>query len=227
LSVAIKDIPEREAHFLQRYRAGDISTEEKIELFEFLNSLRDIPGFTLKALCTEAAFNEFDYKRLNTEWYRFRKQQEKRATESATEGPPSVSAQKTVAEKTAQISKGATDALLGEVKEIGAQLVASYAKNAAERGEKLSDYVFKSIEFREKYGDQIEALIQQNDVLKALCSMFVEIVKPHFRQLAATRIYLDWVTGLLQLEAMGIEVDPIYIENVTTRLEQALNIQLT
>ena len=221
MSVSLKDLKDEQVSLLQRYRKGDVSSEEKQELYEFLNSLRDIPGFTLKSLLTEFAYNDFDYKRLNTEWYRYRRKQEKEETIAHVEEPGT-----RTKDKATMITKGATDRLFEQVKEIGTLLVAQYTKNAADRGEKLKDYVMKAIQLREEHGDQIENLIQQNDMLKALCSIFVEAAKPQFKQMAATRMYLDWITGLLQLQAMGQEVPPEFVDGVTERLEKVLGIKL-
>jgi len=205
----------------EKYRTGTIEVPEKDELFGFLDSVRDVPGFNLRTLVVGGLrYGEIDYKRLNGEWYRRRRRAERLAREKPT--PTSEITQK----KEDDITKGATDKLFEEVKEIGSLLVNQYAKNASDRGESLKIYVIKSIEMREEYGDQIELLKQENDMLKALSSLFVEAVKPQFKQMAAQRMYLDWITGLLQLQALGIELDSAYVDQVTARLEQVMGITL-
>jgi len=205
----------------EKYRTGTIEVVEKDELFGFLDSVRDIPGFNLRTLAIGGLqYGEIDYKRLNGEWYRRRRRAERLAKEKPT---PTTEITK---KKEDDITKGATDKLFEEIKDIGSLLVNEYAGRASERNESLKVYVIKSIQMREEYGDQIELLKQENDMLKALCSLFVEAVKPQFRQMAAQRMYLDWITGLLQLRALGIELDPAYVDQVTARLEQVMGITL-
>jgi len=227
------EIPEDEispekAELFENYRKGTIGPDETTEFFQYLSSLRDKLGktFKLRALVTtDFGYTEFDYKRLDTEWYRWRKRQLK-GEGTEVEAPKAGITAGTAHEKAREVSKGATRTLFSEIQEIGNLLVTQFSKNAADRGETLKDYVIKSIELREQYGDQIEALRQENDVLKTLATMFAEAVKPQFKQLAATRMYLDWTTGLIQLQAMGIDVNQQYIDEITNRIEQAMNIRI-
>lgn len=205
----------------EKYRTGTIEVAEKDELFSFLDSVQEIPGFNLRVLSVGGLqYGEIDYKRLNGEWYRRKKRAERLA-----KGKPTPTREIT-RKKEDEITKGATDKLFEEIKDIGSLLVNEYAGKAADRNESLKVYVTKSIEMREEYGDQIELLKQENDMLKALCSLFAEAVKPQFRQMAAQRMYLDWITGLLQLQALGVELDPSYVDQVTSRLEEVMGINL-
>lgn len=203
------------------YRAGNIIIENELELFEWLNKTKEVKGFDLRRLCLELNYTEFDYKRLADGLSRWKKRLDKEKEEEKEPTSP-----RTMSEKATAVTKGATDALFAEVKEIGALCVTEYARNAVNRGESLKDYIIKAVELREQYGDQIEALQQENDALRAFCSIFVEAAKPQFRQMAAARMYLDWTTGLIQLKALGVEVDAEYVNSVTARLEQALNVRL-
>ena len=222
------EISPEKAELFENYRKGTIGPDETTEFFQYLSSLRDKLGkaFKLRALVTtDFGYTEFDYKRLDTEWYRWRKRQLK-GEGTEVEAPKAGITAGTAHEKAREVSKGATRTLFSEIQEIGNLLVTQFSKNAADRGETLKDYVVKSIELREQYGDQIEALRQENDVLKTLATMFAEAVKPQFKQLAATRMYLDWTTGLIQLQAMGVDVNQQYIDEITSRIEQAMNIRI-
>lgn len=219
------EISPENAELFAHYRNGSIGPDEEVQLFEFLESLKHKHGkkFQLRPITEQFGFNAFDYKKLSTEWFRWRKRQQKAdGIGIETKGV----SQYAIAEKASQVSAGATKALFDQVQEIGNLLVTQFTKNAADRGESLKDYVIKCIELREQYGDQIEALRQENDVLKTLCSMFAQAIKPQFKQLAAVRMYLDWTTGLLQLQAFGIDLNQKYIDDITNRIEEAMQIRI-
>jgi len=219
------DISPENKELFEHYRNGSIGTDEIVRLFEFLNSLRNKQGkkFKLRPIVQDFGFNEFDFKKLDSEWYKWRKRQQKSdGVGVESQGVPPY----TITEKGSEISKGASKALFEQVQEIGNLLVTQFAKNAADRGESLKDYVIKCIELREQYGDQIESLRQENDMLKTLCTMFAQAIKPQFKQLAAVRMYLDWTTGLMQLQALGIDVNQPYIDDVTNRIEEAMGVRI-
>jgi len=216
--------PENEELF-EHYRNGSIGPDEEVQLFEFLNSLKNKHGktFKLRPITAQFNFNDFDYKKLASEWFRWRKRQQKaEGIGIETKGVPPHE----IAAKASEVSRGATKSLFDQIQEIGNLLVTQFAKNAADRGEGLKDYVIKCIELREQYGDQIESLRQENDVLKTLCTMFAQAIKPQFKQLAAARMYLDWTTGLMQLQAMGIDLNQQYIDDITNRIEDAMKIRI-
>jgi hypothetical protein len=222
------EISPEKAELFENYRKGTIGPDETTEFFQYLSSLRDKLGkaFKLRSLVTtNFDYTEFDYKRLDTEWYRWRKRQAK-GEDTEAEAPKAGITAGTTHEKAKEVSKGATRTLFSEIQEVGNLLVTQFSKNAADRGETLKDYVVKSVELREQYGDQIEALRQENDVLKTLCSMFAQALKPQFKQLAAARMYLDWTTGLMQLQALGIDLNQQYIDDITNRIEQAMEIRI-
>ena len=219
------EISAENAELFEHYRKGSIDPDETVRLFTFLEGLRNKLGkaFKLRDITEQFNFNEFDHKKLASEWFKWRKREMKgEGIGVGTKGVPPYQ----ITERATEISKGATKALFDQIQEIGNLLVTQFAKNAADRNESLKDYVLKCIELREKYGDQIEGLRQENDVLKTLSSMFSEALKPQFKQLAAARMYLDWTTGLIQLQAMGIEVNQQYIDEVTNKIEEAMKIQI-
>ena len=219
------DISPENKELFEHYRNGSIGTDEIVRLFEFLTSLRNKQGkkFKLRPIVQDFGFNEFDFKKLDSEWYKWRKRQQKGdGVGVESQGVPPYA----ITERGSEISKGASKALFEQVQEIGNLLVTQFAKNAADRGESLKDYVIKCIELREQYGDQIESLRQENDVLKTLCTMFAQAIKPQFKQLAAVRMYLDWTTGLMQLQAVGIDVNQQYIDDVTNRIEEAMGVRI-
>jgi hypothetical protein len=219
------EISPENAELFEHYRNGSIGPDEEVQLFEFLNSLKHKHGktFKLRPITEQFSYNDFDYKKLASEWFRWRKRQ---ARADGTGIEPRGVSPYTIGEKASEVSKGATKALFDQVQEIGTLLVTQFTKNAADRGEGLKEYVMKCIELREQYGDQIESLRQENDVLKTLCSMFAQAIKPHFKQLAAARMYLDWTTGLMQLQAMGIDLNQQYIDDITNRIEEAMKIRI-
>jgi hypothetical protein len=226
-SVTAEQLGPEEKDLFEKYRNGSISPDEEIELFEMLSSLKETHGknFKLRNLTQALSYTQFDIKRLDSEWLKWRRRQE-RETGMPPEGPQQLRTS-TLAGKGQEISVGAAKTMFKEIQEIGNFLVSQCTVNAANRGESLKEYVQKSIELREQYGDQIEALSQENDSLKALCKIFVEAVKPQFRQIAAARMYLDWITGLIQLQAVGVPVNGDFVDNITNRLEQALQVKLT
>jgi hypothetical protein len=225
LSEDADEISPENAELFEHYRNGTIGPDEELQLFELLNNLKREHGktFKLRSITEKLNYNGFDHKKLESEWFKWRKRQQK--AEGIGNELKGVSPH-TISEKGSEISKGASKAMFDEVQEIGVLLVTQFSQNAANRSESLKDYVLKCIELREQYGDQIESLRQENDVLKTLSAMFAEAVKPQFKQLAAVRIYLNWTTGLLQLQALGIDVDQRYIDDVTNRIEQAMGIRL-
>jgi hypothetical protein len=208
------------------YRTGQIGQSEEIELFQLIQDIAQRYEKTFKlreVLRDNFDYSAFEIKRLDNEYHKWLKQQIKEdAPELKPEGPASPAIQ----QKAKEIGTGATKALLGELQELGNVLVLEHAKMASDRGESLKDYVLKSVEIRETYGDQMEALQQENEQLRALCGLFVEAIKPQFKQLAAARMYLDWVTSLMQLQVMGYVPEQKWVDDVTARIEQALQVRI-
>lgn len=224
MSLKVTDLRPEQVHLFQTFRSGDITEEAKEELFAFVGEIRDIPGFTLKEfVMKEFGYNEHDARRLNSDSFRWRRKKE---ALGKGEGEGEGRVPRKLVEKTRGIEKGATEKLLSEVKELGELLVTHFSKNAANKGETLKDYVLKSIEFREEHGDQLELLLQQNDMFKALCSILADAAKPQFKQIAITRIYLDWLTTLLQMETMGYNINTNAVASITQKLEEGLGIVL-
>lgn len=210
----------------EQYRVGSIGPSEEIDLFQFIFTLHDKYGkkFKLRELLKPLGYTDFDFKKLDSEYVKWKRRQEKgEGIGIATQGPSAYN----IAAKSKEISTGATKALMSELQELGNLLVTQFAKNASDRGESLKEYVIKCITLREEYGDSIEELQQKYDMQKIVLSMFVDVVKPEFKQLAAARMYLDWITGLIQLKALGIEVDQNVIQQVTLRLEEAMQVRVT
>jgi hypothetical protein len=227
LPPALSELQTEEAKdLLETYRKGTIGPTGEIELFQLIFSLTEKyqKKFKLRdVLKASFDYTDFEVKRLDSEYHKWLKRQEKQ--DSPTMEPQGPGAP-TIMAKSREIGTGATKALLGELQELGNVLVLQYAKNAADRGESLKDYVLKAIDIREAYGDAMEAMEQENDQLKVLCEMFAQAVKPQFKQLAATRMYLDWTTGLMQLQAMGITPDQKWVDEVTQRIEDAMDIRI-
>ena len=146
----------------------------------------------------------------------------RRCSWNEPQGPagPAISA------KSREIGTGATKALLGELQELGTVLVLQYAQKAALRGEGLKDYVIKCVDMREQYGDQMEAMTQENENLKALTRILVQAIKPEFKQMAATRIYVDFITQIMQLSALGYELEEGYISTVMEKIELAMGTKI-
>jgi len=225
-SITADKLGQEERDLFEKYRNGSISPDEEIELFEILSEFKETYGknFKLRNLTQALNYTQFDIKKLDSEWLKWRRRTEKE-TGTPPEGPHHLRTA-TFQEKGTQISMGASKAMFNEIQEIGTLLVTQFTTNAANRGESLKDYVLKCIELREQYGDQIEALQQENDSLKALCKIFAEAAKPQFRQMAAVRMYLEWTAGLIQLEAEGVPIDGQYVDAITNRIEQAMQIKL-
>ena len=226
-------LPESKA-LLEKYRDGTIGPSEEIELFELIRNLSEKYGkkFKFREILAPLQYVAFDIKRLDSEyskWLRRQEKQEKQEKDQEPSQEPKAAAatsDKTLNKKIQEIQEGATKGLLTELQELGGLLVTQYAKNASDRGEGLKDYVIKAVEFREQYGEQTEALQQENDMYKALCFVYAQALKPQFKQLAASRIFLEWITGLMQLEALGIDVDKTYVDAVTAKMEEALGIRI-
>jgi G:T/U-mismatch repair DNA glycosylase len=218
---------EQNKDLLKMFRTGTIGPTEEVQLFDLIYTLYEKYQKKLKlreVLKGSFDYTDFEFKRLDSEYRKYIRREEK--TDSSALEPKGPEAPAIVA-KSREIGTGATKALLGELQELGNILVLQYAAKASLRGESLKDYVVKSVEIREAYGDQMEAMQQENDQLKALCQMFAQAVKPQFKQLAATRMYLDWVTGLLQLQVLGIDLDKKWVDGVTARIEAAMGIQVS
>jgi len=227
--MSIRDIAELQQaenrELFEHFRTGIAGPSEEVELFQLVCDLseRYQKVFKIRDVLKEFQFTAFEAKRFDSEWHRWIKRQVKEEPEGT---PPPGPAAPLIATKSKEIGTGATKAMFAEIQEIGNLLVLQYAAKAAVRGENLKDYIIKCIELRETIGDQVEAIQQENQLLKSLCSMFAQALKPNFKQLAATRMYLDWTTGLMQLQALGIELSQTYIDEVTSKIEQAMGIQI-
>jgi hypothetical protein len=212
---------------LDHYRKGAAGPSEEIELFQLINDLKQRYQKTFKlrdVLKKSFDYTDYEIKHLDSEFNRWLKRQVKEdgpATEPQGPAPPAITA------KAKEIGTGATKALLGELQELGNILVLQYGQKAALRGLGVKDYVLKCVDFYEQYGDQTEALIQENESLKALTNILVQAVKPQFKLMAATRMYLDFVTQIIQIGALGYEVDESFISEVTRKLELAMGIKLS
>jgi hypothetical protein len=209
------------------YKTGAIGPTEEIELFELINELKKkYPKvFKLRDVLKKSFdFTDFEVKRLDSEFNKWLKRQEKQDTPAleakGSEAPAIVL-------KAKEVGVGATKALLGELQELGNVFVLQYAQKAALRGEGLKDYVIRCVEMREQYGDQLEAMTQENESLKALANILVQAAKPQFKLMAATRMYLDFITQLIQISALGYEVDENFVAEVTQKLELAMGIKLS
>jgi hypothetical protein len=208
------------------YKNGQIGAIEEVELFELIHSLQEKYQKTFKlrdVLKKSFDYPDYQIKHLESEYHKWLKRQENTNSPVLTPQGP---AAPPLIEKARGVGKGATQALLGETQEIGNLLVLQYAPNASLRGETLKNYVIKCIEYREQYGDKMEDITQENAVLKVLCQMFVQVVKPQFRQMAASRMYLDWTTELMQLKVMGIDLDDEWVNHITQKIEQAMDIKI-
>jgi hypothetical protein len=209
------------------YKTGVIGPSEEVEFFELINDLKQrYPKvFKLRDVLKKSFdYTDFEIKRLDSEFNKWLKRQVKEDSPAlepkGPEGPAIVL-------KAKEVGIGATKALLGELQELGNVLVLQYAQKAALRGEGLKDYVIRCVEMREQYGDKIEALLQENASLKALTNILVQAVKPQFKLMAATRMYVDFVTHLIQISALGYEVDENFVAGVTQKLESAMGIKLS
>jgi len=207
------------------YKTGVIGPTEEVELFQLIASIKEKYQKTFKlkdVLAKSFDFTAFEIKRFDSEFTRWLKRQVKDdAPEMKPEGP----APPAIIQKAREVGTGATKALLGELQELGNVLVLQYAQKAALRGEGLKDYVIKCVEMREQYGDKIEALLQENASLKALTNILVQAVKPQFKRMAATRMYLDFVTQIIQIGALGYEINEGFIAEVTQKLDLAMGIK--
>lgn len=217
---------EENKDLLDKYRKGLAGPSDQIEIFDLIHTLSEKYGkkFKLSTVLKDSFdYTTFEIKRLDSEYHKWLKRQEKEdSPDMAPQGPGAPA----IVGKAKEIGTGASKAMFEEVQAIGNMLVLEFIPKAAARGESLKDYVFKAIEIRETYGDQMEEMQQENEQLKALCSMFSEAVKPQFKQLAATRMYLDFTTGLMQLQAMGLNPDQKWIDEVTEKIEQALGVRI-
>ena len=210
----------------KHYKTGAIGPTEEVELFELIASLKNKYQKTFKlrdVLKKCFDYTDFEIKRLDSEFNKWFKRQEKADGEiNKPEGP----AAPTIMAKSREIGTGATKALLSELQELGNVLVLQYAQKAALRGEGLKDYVIKCVEMREEYGDKMEEMLQENENLKALTGILVQAIKPEFKQMAATRIYVDFITQIMQLSALGYELEEGYISTVMEKIELAMGTKI-
>jgi len=207
------------------YKTGAIGPTGEVELFELINDLKKkyLKIFKLRDVLKKSFdFTDFEVKRLDSEFNKWLKRQEKDDTTAVVPKGPEGPA---IAQKAKEVGTGATKALLGELQELGNILVLQYAQKAALRGEGLKDYVIRCVEMREQYGDRIEEITQENLSLKALSNILVQAVKPQFKRMAATRMYLDFVTQIIQIGALGYEINEGFIAEVTQKLDLAMGIK--
>jgi hypothetical protein len=218
---------EENKDLFNHYKTGAIGPTEEIELFELINDLKKrYPKiFKLRDVLKKSFdFTDFEVKRLDSEFNRWLKRQEKEDSSALeTKGPEAPS----IVAKAKEVGIGATKALLGELQELGNILTLQYGQKAALRGLGVKDYVLTCVDFYEQNGDRISAILQENASLKALTNILVQAVKPQFKLMAATRMYLDFITQLMQLTALGYEVDGNFINGVTQKLEVAMGIKLS
>jgi hypothetical protein len=211
---------------LDHYRTGVIGPTEEVELFELLANVKEKYQKTFKlkdVLAKSFDYTAFEVKRLDSEFTKWLKRQEKQDSPALEPQGPAAPA---IQAKAKEVGTGATKALLGELQELGNVLVLQYAQKAALRGKGLKDYVIECVEFYEQNGDRISEIMQTNDNLKALTSILVQAVKPQFKLMAASRMYLDFITQLIQLSALGYEVDENFTSGVMQKIELAMGIKL-
>ena len=227
LSPSLPELQTEEAKDLfNHFKTGVMGPTEEIELFELIANLKERyqKTFKLKDVLKQSFdYTTFEIKRLDTEYNRWFKRQEKEdgpATEPQGPAAPAIAA------KAKEVGTGATKALLGELQELGNVLVLQYAQKAALRGEGLKDYVIKCVEMREQYGDQMESMLQENENLKALTSILVQAVKPEFKQMAATRIYTDFILQIIQLSALGYELEEGVLNTIMGNIELAMRTKI-
>jgi hypothetical protein len=228
LSPSLPELQTEEAKDLfNHYKTGVIGPTEEVELFELIANLKERYQKTFKlrdVLKTSFDYTAFEIKRLDSEYNKwFKRQIRNDEAPAEPQGPaaPAISA------KSKEIGTGATKALLGELQELGNVLVLQYAQKAALRGEGLKDYVIKCVEMREQYGDKMEAMTQENENLKALTSILVQAVKPEFKQIVATRIYTDFILQLIQLSALGYELEENFVNTVMGNIELAMGTKIS
>ena len=217
---------EESKDLFNHYKTGVIGPTEEVELFELIRSLKERYQKTFKlrdVLKKSFDYTDFEFKRLDSEYNKWFKRQEK---EDAPGNEPQGPAGPAISAKSREIGTGATKALLGELQELGNVLVLQYAQKAALRGDGLKDYVIKCVDMREQYGDQMEAMTQENENLKALTGILVQAIKPEFKQMAATRIYVDFITQIMQLSALGYELEEGYISTVMEKIELAMGTKI-
>lgn len=208
------------------YKTGVIGPTEEVELFELIADLKERYQKTFKlrdVLKKSFDYTDFEIKRLDSEYNKWFKRQIK---EDAPANEPQGPAAPAIQAKAREVGTGATKALLGELQELGNVLVLQYAQKAALRGEGLKDYVIKCVDMREQYGDQMEAMTQENENLKALTSILVQAVKPEFKQMAATRIYVDFILQVIQLSALGFELEDSFVSTVMGNIELAMGTKI-
>jgi hypothetical protein len=211
---------------IEHYKKGSIGPSEEVELFELINELKKkYPKvFKLRDVLKKSFdYTDFEIKRLDSEFNKWLKKQVKQDSSQLEPRGPEPPAIVTSAK---QVGIGGTKALLGELQELGNVLVLQYAQKAALRGKGLKDYVIECVEFYEQNGDRISEIMQTNDNLKALTSILVQAVKPQFKLMAASRMYLDFITQLIQLSALGYEVDENFTSGVMQKIELAMGIKL-
>ena len=131
-------IPELQAaenkDLLDLYKKGTIGAEEEVQLFELIYSLKEKyqKKFKLRdVLKSSFDYTDFEVKRLESEYNKWLKREEKNDSSILT--PPGPAAP-TIITKAKQVGEGATKALLGELQELGNILVLQYGQKAALRG---------------------------------------------------------------------------------------------
>ena len=218
---------EESKDLINNYKKGVIGPTEEIELFQLIANLKERYQKTFKlkdVLKRSFDYTDFDFKHLDSEFNRWVRRQEKNDEAPAEPQGPAAPA---ISAKSKEIGTGATKALLGELQELGNVLVLQYAQKAALRGDGLKDYVIKCVDMREQYGDQMEAMLQENENLKALCGILVQAVKPEFKQMAATRIYVDFILQTIQFSALGYELEEGFVNSVMQKIELAMGTRIS
>jgi hypothetical protein len=218
---------EESKDLFNHYKTGVIGPTEEVELFELIANLKERyqKTFKLRDILTKSFdYTAFEVKRLDSEYNKWLKRQIKDdivPAEAQAPGTPVLNA------KAKEVTTGATKALLDQVQELGKILVLEYGQKAALRGLGVKDYTLKCVEFYEQYGDQTEAILQENEELKALTSILVQAVKPQFKQMAATRIYVDFILQTIQLSALGYELDESFVSTVMGNIEVAMGTKIS
>ncbi len=201
------EVPEEIQAIITARITRRLNQQERDTLFEWIVSVRDQPGFQLKTLVMEGfGYDQPTYKRLNTSFSGWRK----------TRGVP---ASKGTKAPEIKIGDDAYKLFFADIGKIGKKIISEYYMNAATHGMSMEEYVTTAITTYEEYGDQIENMVQEMNSLRALSSILVESTQPIFTRLAAFRIYTEFINKLIQLRALGYEVNPTVQEHVASQLQ--------
>lgn len=187
-----------------------LSTEERDELVELIESAKDAEGFSIKALADEHGLDKKAYARLRKvvgPGYR-----------GKVGGPFDRKLREAERSDRAKFIRDWWEMQ----RSIGEEAIMGYSQKAAERGMKIADWVKTALAFYDEHGDRVEMLEDENRQLKAMCNILIEATKPVFRKQAVLRLYHDFIISVHQLRAMGITVSQSAIEDARQRCLEAI-----